>query len=259
MEREKTKINGKKIKENFNLAIKDKKRWIMCSIEILIAGLLILADMLTKKYIYGYCEENGALKFIPYVISFTSTQNTGASFGIFAGHTTALTVVSIICAVFLFFFIFYSYRYKHNLLRASLVMILAGALGNIIDRLAFGYVRDFIKFDFWPQFAIFNFADMCLTIGAVLLIIYVLFFYSKDEKRVKEENKGQEETIYAVKSTAKPLFVRKNNENKQETQFKIADSNNEININNDIASANKENSDNNTNDNNDSGVNSDKE
>nr|MCR4661173.1 signal peptidase II [Clostridia bacterium] len=171
-----------------------------------------------KKYVYGLCVENGKIDIIKGVLSLTAVENTGASFGIFANHTTALTVVSIICSVFLFLFIFYSYKYKNKVLRTALVLILAGAIGNIIDRLALGYVRDFIYFEL-INFAVFNFADSCLTIGAILLIIYVIFFYSKDEKEIKEKEAYKPETIYGVQSTAKPLFVRKDKNAKDETTF----------------------------------------
>ncbi|MCR4661320.1 MAG: signal peptidase II, partial [Clostridia bacterium] len=91
---EKTKINGKQIKENFLEAVKDKRRWLMCLLELLIVGVLIAADLLTKKYVYGLCVENGKIDIIKGVLSLTAVENTGASFGIFANHTTALTVVS---------------------------------------------------------------------------------------------------------------------------------------------------------------------
>lgn len=176
----------KETKEGFFVGIKDKKRWLTCGIELLIVVALIVIDLLTKKYIYGYCVENGKINIIKGVISFTPTENTGASFGIFKNHTTALTVVSIICAVVLFLFIFYSYPRRNLWLRSALILILAGAVGNIIDRLWLGYVRDFIYFEL-INFAIFNFADSCLTVGTIVLIIYMLFFYSKEEKEKEEE------------------------------------------------------------------------
>ena len=181
-------------KEGFKIAVKDKKRWMTCLIEILIAGALIAIDLITKKYVYGYCNENGKINIIKGVICFQSTENTGASFGIFGNQTTALTVVSLICACILFLFIFYSYPRRNLWLRSALILILAGAIGNIIDRLALGYVRDFIYFEL-INFAIFNFADSCLTVGTIVLIIYMLFFYSKDEKEAAEKKAQAAEKI----------------------------------------------------------------
>lgn len=183
-------------KRTFKIAIKDKKRWLTCFIEILIAGVLIAADMLTKQYVYGYCYNGGekrTIDIIKGVICFTAVENTGASFGIFKDHTMALTIVSVICAVILLLFIFYTYKRRNLWLRSALIMIFAGAVGNIIDRFMLGYVRDFIYFEL-IDFAVFNFADSCLTVGAIVLIVYMIFFYSKDEKELaKEKNKKSPE------------------------------------------------------------------
>lgn len=176
-------------KKDFTVAVKDKKRWLACLIELAITGVLLAADLLIKHFVYGYCAENGDIIIIDGVIRFTAVRNTGASFGIFKNATTALAVVSLICAVILVFFIFYSYPRRNKWLRAALVMITAGAFGNVIDRFALGYVRDMVYFEL-IDFAVFNFADSCLTVGTAVLVIYLLFFYMKDEeksRKVKEE------------------------------------------------------------------------
>ena len=185
------------LKDDFKKAIVDKKRWLTCFIEILIAAAIIIVDLLTKKYIYGYCKENGDIIVIKNFFNFTSVENTGASFGLFGSSTTALIVVSMICSVFLFLFIFYTYKFRNLWLRSSLIMILGGALGNVIDRLALHYVRDFIHFSFFNP--VFNFADCCLTVGTVVLIIYIIFFYSQDEKKVKEQ-KMAERSVNSLKA-----------------------------------------------------------
>ena len=191
-DKKETKEFLKETKSSFGVAIKDKKRWLVCFIELLISGALIGVDMLTKVYVYGYCYNGGekrSIDIIKGVISFTAVENTGASFGIFKNHTTALTVVSIICAVILLVFIFYTYKRRNLWLRSSLIMIFAGAVGNIIDRLALGFVRDFIYFEL-IDFAVFNFADSCLTVGTIVLIIYMIFFYSRDEKELEKGKKN---------------------------------------------------------------------
>lgn len=178
-------------KRTFKEAVKDKKRWLICLIEIFIAAALVVVDLLTKKYVYGYCYNGGdkrTINIIKGVICFSAVENTGASFGIFKNHTTALTIVSLVCAVILFLFIFYTYKRRNLWLRSSLILILAGAVGNIVDRLALGYVRDFIYFEL-IDFAVFNFADSCLTVGTIVLIIYMIFFYTKDEKELAEKKK----------------------------------------------------------------------
>lgn len=184
-------------KRDFIAAVKDKKRWAACLIELLIMCVLIVADQLTKLYIYGHCASDGDIVLIDGVIRFTAVRNTGASFGIFQGSTGALTAVSLVCSILLVLFIFYSYPRKSKWLRAALVMITAGAIGNVIDRLAFGYVRDMVYFEL-IDFAVFNFADSCLTVGTVVLIIYIIFFYNKDEAAARKRR----EELNAQKSSS---------------------------------------------------------
>ncbi|NCA92809.1 signal peptidase II [bacterium] len=186
---EKTKDNFLKFKKDFGIAVKDKKRWLFCGIELLIIGLLIVFDMLTKKYIYGHCDTVNDIVIIDGVIRFTAVKNTGAGFGILKNQTGALTAISFFSSILLIIFIFYSYPRRNKILRSALVMIIAGAIGNLIDRMVLGYVRDFVYFEL-IDFAIFNFADSFLTIGTALLIIYILFFYSKEENELMEKKKA---------------------------------------------------------------------
>lgn len=176
-------------KQDFLTAVKDRKRWTACLIEILIMCALLAVDQLTKHFIYGHCKTDGDIKIIDGVIRFTAVENTGASFGIFKNSTSALTAISIICSIVLLLFIFYSYPRKNKWLRASLVMITAGAIGNVIDRLAFGFVRDMVYFEL-IDFAVFNFADSCLTIGTAVMVIYILFMYGKDEEEARKNKEA---------------------------------------------------------------------
>lgn len=173
-------------KQDFIVAVKDKKRWIACLIEVGIMCLLLALDLLLKHFVYGHCATQGDIPIIKGVIRFTAVRNTGASFGILRDKTLALTIISLISAILLVLFIFYSYPRKNKWLRAALVMITAGAFGNVIDRLHFGYVRDFVYFEL-IDFAVFNFADNCLCIGVGVLIVYIIFFYTKEEEELKKK------------------------------------------------------------------------
>lgn len=204
-------------KKDFLAAVKDKKRWISCLIEIGIMCLLLAVDLLTKHFVYGHCETQGDIVIIDGVIRFTAVKNTGASFGIFKNATTALTVVSLICSIILILFIFYSYPRKNKWLRSALVMITAGALGNVIDRLHFGYVRDMVYFEL-IDFAVFNFADSCLTVGTVVLIIYIIFFYTKEEESIRKQ---KEEAKYA--KTVEALLAEPDEENAEPVNTETAE------------------------------------
>jgi signal peptidase II len=103
---------------------------------------------------------------------FTYVQNTGAAFSIFRDHTYLLSIFSIIGIILLLFIVFYmSTRFdflRTIPARLSLGLIMGGTVGNLIDRLSYGYVIDFLDVDF---FATFNVADAGISVGAVLLAI----------------------------------------------------------------------------------------
>lgn len=171
------------VETKWGTSLDKMKKWItiVCSI----IGVLVI-DLVTKHFLF----EVEYFNLIPNVISIaTNNGNTGAAFGIFSDSTIALVIVSIIMIAALFIFnyfvktgsIFYS---------ISFGFIVGGAIGNLIDRLTLGYVRDFIFLDFWPTFPIFNLADTFLCIGAVMMAIFILFFMGKKNSRQEDENKS---------------------------------------------------------------------
>lgn len=160
---------------------------------------LVLLDQILKSicvvsYNNGWNETTVIKDF--FYLTFSLNDGAGFSFG--AGTTwgqplfKALTCVSLVI-----FYIYYIYVCKKNyiLLRISLILIIGGTIGNFIDRIAFGHVVDFISFVFGSyKFPIFNFADIYLTIGVILLIIHYLFLdnnaiFKKDDKKRISNNK----------------------------------------------------------------------
>ena len=154
-----------------------KKEIIFYVYSLLIICICVVVDMLLKK-----ATDGKSFGLINGVLSVYSTYNTGGAWSIFNDHTIALTIIS---ALFLFAVVvmFVLYKKKNLMFNISCSLIIAGAMGNLIDRIFLGYVRDFIKLDFM-NFPIFNFADMCVCVGVVLLCIYMFFI----EKRIKREN-----------------------------------------------------------------------
>lgn len=142
-----------------------------------VVAVMLSIDLVTKQAF----SEISYTKIIPYIIAFQSNGgNSGAAFGIFSKSTTFLVVLSVaIVVIMLFLDIKLKIRSKTYTIGLSLV--LAGAIGNFVDRITLKYVRDFIMFDFWKSFPIFNLADCCVVIGAVLLCVYFIFL-SKGEK-----------------------------------------------------------------------------
>lgn len=138
------------------------------------ASLIVLADQLIKIIVCKNLSQTGSVTVIPRVLNFIYVKNTGAAFSIFSGKTAILGAISILfCAGVIVFWILK--KPQHILFKLSLTLLFAGALGNAIDRIWRGFVVDFIETAF-IKFPVFNVADIAITVGTALLMIYLLFF-----------------------------------------------------------------------------------
>ena len=137
---------------------------------LIIVSSIIFFDQLTKFLAVNFLQLNIPISLIKNFLYLTLVHNRGAAFGILRNQLFLFITISL-CVIL---FIFIHLRNKKNsfLLRISLSLILSGSIGNLIDRLRFGYVIDFLDFRFWP---VFNLADSALTIGALLLSWELLF------------------------------------------------------------------------------------
>ena len=136
----------------------------------LIILIIIILDQLTKFMFRKNLDLNESVPIIKNFFHLTLIHNTGAAFGIFRNQGILLMWLSIIVIGFIFFFYDKITEDKH--IEFFSALILGGAIGNLIDRLAFGYVIDFLDFRIWPAF---NIADSAITIGAISLAIFFLF------------------------------------------------------------------------------------
>ncbi len=159
-----------------------KKLWFKYTIFGIIAALLTLLDQLSK--IWFVKKVDGVLyasvEVIKNVLNFTYIQNRGASMGILQGQKFFLIAITLVIIGFGGWFV-KKYRPENPVLLTSCSLILSGAIGNLIDRIKFGYVRDFIDVQF-VDFYVFNVADCAIVIGAILLVVYA-FVTMDDEKK----------------------------------------------------------------------------
>ena len=140
----------------------------------IIISIVITMDQISK-YILSINSEYFLNKNF-FIFSFIYVRNYGAAFNIFEGNRIFLSLISILSSLILIYFIFY--KEKLNLItRYGLSFILAGSLGNGIDRIINGYVIDFINLKIF-DFPIFNIADISINIGCIILI----FNYFKNKK-----------------------------------------------------------------------------
>ncbi|MEB8067734.1 signal peptidase II [Mammaliicoccus fleurettii] len=143
--------------------------------------LLIVFDQLTKFIIVKSLEVGESVKVISKVIYITSHRNQGAAWGILQGKMWLFYIVTVVVLVILFMF-FKNEGYGQPVMQLGLSLLIAGSIGNFIDRLFRGEVVDFIDtYIFGYNFPIFNVADAALTIGVIVLIIVILF-EGKEEK-----------------------------------------------------------------------------
>lgn len=148
---------------------------------ILILGAVVVgADQLLKQWITGNIQLGQAHSIIPGVLSLNNLHNSGAAWSSFEGKTWFFYVVTLIALAIILPLMIKAIHHKTSLIYyTGLVLMLAGTIGNFIDRVRQGFVVDMFQLDF-INFPIFNIADLALTIGVALLFIFVIFL-DRDE------------------------------------------------------------------------------
>ncbi|HRT69331.1 MAG TPA: signal peptidase II [Bacilli bacterium] len=143
-------------------------------IGILLIALFIVLDQITKAVAFKYFTLLQTYKCLPGLFRISLVENTGGAWGIFSGKLWFFIIITIL-SLGIFAYLMKDFDLKENTLYSvCLILIVSGTIGNFIDRIFLGYVRDFLTFDF-ISFPSFNFADMCMTIGVILLMFEILF------------------------------------------------------------------------------------
>ncbi len=160
---------------------------VCCAVIVLTAA----ADQLIKyAVLHSSLAVGENIVLLPRVLQLRYVENTGAAFSLFSSHTTILSVVTaaVIAAGIV---LILSGRIRSRFLNVVIACVLAGGLGNLIDRVFRGFVVDYIEVLF-VDFAVFNFADCFVTVGEFLLIAYLLFDLFKGSKKGKDKTDGTE-------------------------------------------------------------------
>lgn len=140
---------------------------------------LVALDQLVKYLVLTHIPLGGHMDFLPHVLELTYVKNTGAAFSILNQHTWLLVLISLVMSVLLAWAVFKP-LFRHPLGRGCLTLVLAGAVGNLIDRALLGYVTDMFE-TLFMRFAVFNVADICVVVGGIAFCVYYLFFHGKEE------------------------------------------------------------------------------
>ena len=149
---------------------------------ILFTAVLIFADRLSKVMAAKYLVDGTVMTVIPYFLGLRYLENTGMAFSMLSGKTVFLAVITAAALIIMAYFLFVK-NYGERFERFCFILIFAGGVGNLIDRVFQGYVIDYFEFLFM-DFAIFNVADVYVCVGVGLYAIYTFYteFYKKENK-----------------------------------------------------------------------------
>ena len=149
-------------------------------LELIIIVCLLALDQITKYLISLNLSPVGtSAPLIDGFVQFTNVHNTGAAWGMLEGFRWLFIPMTLIVAGLLLFVLFRFYKKLCVFSRITLALLFAGAVGNFVDRLLLGYVRDFVDITPWFSFPVFNVADSALSVGCVFLVIDALFLKDK--------------------------------------------------------------------------------
>lgn len=166
-----------------------KTNIISKALAIITSILLFFADRVTKQYIVANFVLYEGCPFLKGIIDIRYIENRGAAWGMFEGQTIPLVVITAIVMVVC---VFCLVRFGNNkLFFWSVCLVLSGGVGNMIDRIfRGGSVVDFLHFEFWPAFPVFNVADCAVVIGGGMLVLYFLLDIIDEYKK----KRGEKET-----------------------------------------------------------------
>lgn len=131
--------------------------------------IMVAIDQLSKVLVEHNMALGESYPLIEEIFHLTYVQNPGAAFGIFKGYNEILIILTVLIIAG-FIYLYHNYFVNNLILKISFGLIIAGGIGNLIDRIRLGYVIDYLDFRIWP---VFNLADMIIVIGTGLLIIYL--------------------------------------------------------------------------------------
>ena len=152
-----------------------------CIIGLISVVLLVALDQYTKYLAIIKLKNKKPFIIIDGVLQFNYLENNGAAWGILSGKKILFVILTAIILVFLvFFFVKLPAKRRYNPLKVMTVVLVAGAIGNLIDRIRLDYVVDFIYFNL-INFPIFNIADCYVTVSVIALIIVYSFVYTDDD------------------------------------------------------------------------------
>lgn len=156
-------------------------------ISLIVGVVLVIIDQIIKYFVSAYLQPVGSVSVIDNLFSLTYVENKGVAFGMFSDmRWVFVTLTSVLLAIIIFYM--FKKRPKGKFFYICAALIIGGGIGNLIDRIFYGYVIDYLSLSFFPP--VCNFADYCITAGTIMLVIYLLFFSDvfDSSKKAKMKN-----------------------------------------------------------------------
>ena len=140
---------------------------------LIVGAVLVVIDQVIKYFVSAYLQPVGSVVVIDNLFSLTYVENKGVAFGMFSDmRWIFVALTSALLAIIVFYM--FKKRPKGKFFYVCAALIIGGGIGNLIDRIFYGYVIDYLSLSFFPP--VCNFADYCITAGTIMLVIYLLFF-----------------------------------------------------------------------------------
>lgn len=147
---------------------------------IILIAILVFVDQISKIWTVISLKGNAPITIINGIFELTYVENTGVAFGIFANREYGSILLSVFTGLVFLFILYFRYKLpltkKYDTIRFVLSFLIAGALGNLIDRIRLGYVIDMLHF-YWFEFPVFNLADSYIVVSTIVLIVLGLTKY----------------------------------------------------------------------------------
>ena len=160
-------------------------------ISVALMAVTVILDQISKYIVVANLGLHESIEIIPGILRFTYIQNDGAAFGSMDEHRWVFMLLSTVAIVAILVFLFWK-KPQDKLLLSALIMVTGGGIGNMIDRVALGYVIDFIDFCAFPKIWmwIFNVADSFVCVGTGVLALWMILDTVKEYKKEKAEKQA---------------------------------------------------------------------
>lgn len=152
---------------------------VVLIITLVIAASIVIIDQLIKYFVVLYLPNAGTVEAIPYILDLNYVENRGVAFGMFKDMRWVFVTITVLIIAFLIYLIC-TKKETSKLFVISSGLVIGGGIGNVIDRIYYGFVVDYLQLSFFSP--VCNFADYCITVGTVMLAIYLIFFSESFKK-----------------------------------------------------------------------------